>query len=131
MPFRTDKHCRMAPDPEDGLRVLTMRYWPRGVRRDSVHIYAPQLAPSVRLLRRFRELDRIPAIEITATAREEQWQRLMEEFRAEMRLQRESMDELFRRHLTGETISLLCGCHDPLRCHRTVLALLIQNQDSF
>ena len=129
MPFRTEKHCRMAADPEDGFRVLSMRYWPRGVRRESVHIYAPQLAPSVQLLRRFKDLDRILATELTASQREDQWQRLMDEYRAEMNLQRESMDELYRRHLTGETITLLCGCHDALRCHRTVLAALIQNSE--
>jgi uncharacterized protein YeaO (DUF488 family) len=108
-----------------------MRYWPRGVRRDSVHIYAPQLAPSIRLLRQFQELDRIPTIELTASRREKQWQGLMDEYRAEMKLQKASMDELFHRHLIGETITLLCGCLDPLRCHRTVLAALIQNQDGF
>ena len=129
MPFRTDKHCRMAADPEDGLRVLSMRYWPRDVHRDSVHIYAPQLAPSVQLLRRFKDLDLIPAVEITASRREDQWQGLMDEYRAEMRLQKASMDEFYRRHLIGETITLLCGCHDPLRCHRTVLAALILNRD--
>ena len=30
-----------------------------------------------------------------------------------------------RRHESGETLTLLCACHDPARCHRTVLADLV------
>ena len=55
----------------------------------------------------------------------------MDEYRAEMKLQKASMDELFHRHLIGETITLLCGCLDPLRSHRIVLVGLNQNQNGF
>jgi uncharacterized protein YeaO (DUF488 family) len=126
MPIRTQKHCRMAKEPEDGLRVLCMRYWPRGVRRDQCDIYAPNLAPSAQLLRAFRVLDDIPPEKITASARETRWQTLMDWYRAEMRLQKGIIEELRRRHRAGETLTLLCGCHDPARCHRTVLAALIR-----
>ena len=34
MPVLTDKHCRVVPAPEDGTRILVMRYWPRGVKKD-------------------------------------------------------------------------------------------------
>ena len=33
--------------------------------------------------------------------------------------------ELRARHERGDTITLLCGCHDPARCHRSVLANLV------
>lgn len=42
------------PSPQDGVRVLAARYWPRGVRREAVDEYAPALAPSRDLLRAYR-----------------------------------------------------------------------------
>ena len=33
--------------------------------------------------------------------------------------------ELRARHERGDTITLLCACHDPARCHRSVLANLV------
>ena len=33
--------------------------------------------------------------------------------------------ELRARHERGETNSLLCTCHDPARCYRSLLATLI------
>src|SRR3546814_12789744 len=44
------------PDaPEDGSRVLVDRLWPRGLRKDAVHLqhWARDLAPSNALRRRF------------------------------------------------------------------------------
>jgi uncharacterized protein YeaO (DUF488 family) len=129
MTILTAKHCRIAPSTEDGTRILTMRYWPRGVRKDRFHIYAPHLAPSAKLLRAFQQLNEIPAVQLTATGREERWQALMNQYREEMVLQRDAIRELRQRHLAGETITLLCGCHEPARCHRTVLAELILRGD--
>jgi uncharacterized protein YeaO (DUF488 family) len=43
MPILTNKHCRVLPAAEDGSRVLVMRYWPRGVKRDQFHIWLRQL----------------------------------------------------------------------------------------
>ena len=37
----------------------------------------------------------------------------------------EGISELRVRHESGETISLLCVCHDPRQCHRSLLAELI------
>ena len=34
MAILTTKHCREAPAPEDGTRILVMRYWPRGMRKE-------------------------------------------------------------------------------------------------
>jgi uncharacterized protein YeaO (DUF488 family) len=40
------------------------------------------------------------------------------------------IEELRDRHEAGETIALLCGCHDAAKCHRSVLASLILESDS-
>ena len=51
MPILFDKRCRFEPTPEDGVRVLIMRYWPCGVRRDRFDVWLRQLAPSAELLK--------------------------------------------------------------------------------
>jgi uncharacterized protein YeaO (DUF488 family) len=99
-----------------------MRYWPRGVRRDRFDAYAPNLAPSAKLLKKTQERAKLG----TAEGSDEQaWRDFIDEYTAEMASQKSAIGELSKRHLAGETITLLCGCHDAKRCHRTVLASLI------
>ena len=57
--------------------------------------------------------------------RDESWEQFVVAYRSEMSEQRTAIDELRRRHESGDTLSLLCACHDPARCHRTVLADLV------
>ncbi len=51
MPIRIEKHCRKTPEPKDGTRLLVMRFWPRGVRKERFDAWMRELAPSVELLR--------------------------------------------------------------------------------
>jgi uncharacterized protein YeaO (DUF488 family) len=54
-----------------------------------------------------------------------QWEAFVRDYVIEMEDQRGLIHELRLRHEHGETLTLLCGCHDPTRCHRSVLARLI------
>lgn len=47
------KRVYEAPAPDDGLRLLVERLWPRGLRRDAAHIdhWFKDLAPSSELRR--------------------------------------------------------------------------------
>ena len=47
MPFQEDS---IYNPPGVGWRVLVMRRWPRGVRKDRIHEWFPDAAPSVDLL---------------------------------------------------------------------------------
>jgi uncharacterized protein YeaO (DUF488 family) len=125
LPILISKHCRIEPSSEDGFRLLTMRYWPRGVRRDRFDAYARNLAPSASLLKKSRRRDEISAGERGGSDDEQAWLEFIEEYSAEMASQMPAISELSKRHLAGETITVLCGCHDPARCHRSVLASLI------
>lgn len=97
------------PASGDGTRVLIMRYWPRGIRKDKVDVWLRELGPVIPLLRAF--LDE----EIT-------WEQYVPRYRAG--LQRpEAQDALaeVRRLARRGPVTLLCGCADPRRCHRTLL----------
>jgi len=128
LPILTSKHCRQTPDAEDGTRILVMRYWPRGVPRTRFHIWMRQLAPSVALLKAFKDLASKRPLFAPDGYRTPEWLALMDCYRAEIRRQKPELLDLGRRHLEGETLTLLCGCHDPDRCHRTVLASLILDE---
>ncbi len=131
MPILTEKHCRMAPAPEDGTRVLVMRRWPRGVRKDRFHTWDRHLGPSETLLDSFLNLlDSLPEGSEVGPGYPA-WDGLMARYVEEMRDQQESIRELRRRHQAGEVITLLCTCHDPAGCHRTVLAGLILEPDRY
>lgn len=41
-------------EEKDGTRVLVMRLWPRGIRKDRVDLWLKELAPVVPLLRAYR-----------------------------------------------------------------------------
>jgi uncharacterized protein YeaO (DUF488 family) len=110
-------------DPEqegDGLRVLVCRYRPRGVRKEDEtwDVWLPDLGPS-------RELHadlygkRGPPIG---------WRQYRSRYLAEMRERCEVLEQIARKVRQGETVTLLCSsaCHDPERCHRTLLAKLLE-----
>ncbi len=121
MPILTHKHVRLHRSPEDGERLLVMRYWPRGVRREAVDRWLRDLAPSAGLLREYRERSD-PATRSEATGED---RLCVPEYLAEMAAQEPLIGELRASHERGETITLLCACHDPARCHRSVLARLV------
>ena len=119
----TKRWCDPADDA-DGFRLLVCRYRPRGVRKtdETWDDWWPHLGPS-------RELHaaywgkRGPPIG---------WAEYRRRYLAEMRTQREALDELRRRLAAGERITLLCSsaCVDEARCHRTLLAGLLAGKRS-
>ncbi len=121
MPILIEKHVRLHRSPEDGERLLVMRYWPRGVRREAVDRWLRDLAPSARLLREYRERSDA-ATRSEATGEDRLW---VPAYLAEMAAQAPLIGELRERHERGDTITLLCACHDPARCHRGLLATLV------
>ena len=54
MPGVRLKRIYDEPEPEDGLRILVTRYWPRGVPREKADWYEPKAAPSRELLHAFK-----------------------------------------------------------------------------
>jgi uncharacterized protein YeaO (DUF488 family) len=100
------------PSPDDGYRLLVMRLWPRGVRKDAVDGWEKELAPSLDLLRAFQS-GRID------------WDEFARCYRAEVAEKRVLLDDLSRRARTG-TVTVLCGCRDESRCHRTLLKELVE-----
>lgn len=113
MPIRT-KNVRDPAEAADGFRLLVMRYWPRGISKERAHGWERALSPSPDLIKAYR-------------GGKIGWAEFARRYRAEMRGQTEALAALRARARRG-TVTLLCGCPDESRCHRTLLARLVTPQ---
>lgn len=109
-------------EPDDGFRLLVCRLRPRGVSKDEEtwNDWWADLGPSRALLDDFHGKHGPPI------AWEAYVARYLDEMRGAQQLWR--IRDLGRRLAAGEVITLLCSsaCRDPARCHRTLLARLIE-----
>ena len=95
--------------PDDGLRVLVDRLWPRGMKRDTagVDLWLRDVAPSAELRRWFGH---DPA----------RWSEFVERYRAEL-AGNPALSELLARVRQGGTVTLLFGAKDTE--HNNAVAL--------
>ena len=108
----------------EGLRIGTVRYPPRGVRkdqyaaRDFFDLWLPDLAPT-------------PATVKVAQAAttERQWQGYVKRYRREMAApeKRRLLDLLAALSLHAD-FSVGCYCEDERRCHRSILRALLEER---
>jgi len=99
------------PAAADGHRVLVMRYWPRGIRKDKVDDWQKDLGTSPELIRAWKG---------GGIAWPEFARRYREEMRAHL-CRIADLAELAR----NRTVTLLCGCRDEEHCHRSILKELV------
>jgi len=113
MPVRT-KRVYDPAEPGDGTRILVMRIYPRGVRRNSFDEWRKELGTAPELIKAWK------AGTIT-------WAELSKRFKAQMKdhQAQASLQELARRART-ERLTLLCGCGDEKHCHRSLLKAMIE-----
>jgi uncharacterized protein YeaO (DUF488 family) len=98
----------------DGYRVLTTRYWPRGISKNAIDEYNIKTSPSRELLREFKHEG------LT-------WDQYVPRYLAEMREEpARSEIERLAKLAQERTITLMCICEDENRCHRSLLRGLIE-----
>ena len=119
MPVKT-KRWNDPCEPDDGLRLLVCRYRPRGVKKTDERWdeWWPELGPSRALHAAYWGKSGRPLSFAEYTPR----------YLEEMTAQTFRLRALGDRVAAGETVTLLCSsaCTDPARCHRTLLARLIE-----
>jgi uncharacterized protein YeaO (DUF488 family) len=108
----------------DGERLLVCRYRPRGVRKadETWDAWSPHLGPSRELHAAIYGKEEAPIA----------WRAFEKRYKAEMKAQKGAIAALAKRVDAGEKITLLCSsaCEEPTRCHRTILAALIERARS-
>jgi len=100
------------PDPGDGRRVLVMRYWPRGVRKEAAGEWRRELGTSPELIKDWKS----GAIK---------WAEFLRRYRKEMAAQSESIRDLAQQARRG-TVTLLCNDADSPHSHCAVLKEIIE-----
>lgn len=103
-----------AEGPDEGYKLLIMRIWPRGIRKDRFDEWDKDLAPSPALLKDWLKKV-IPFTEFRAR------------YIKEMESQKEKIKALARR-AKKETITLFCHEREDTYCHRKMLKELIEKQ---
>lgn len=101
-------------DPADGVRVLIMRLWPRGIRKERVDRWLKELGPVKELLREFldKKID---------------WNGYTPRYLAGLsRPEAQAAIAEVRALARTSRVTLLCGCADATRCHRTLLKAYLE-----
>ncbi len=95
---------------EDGTRVLVMRLWPRGIRKETVDLWLKELGAELANLKAYK-------------AGTIDWPEMRRRYLAGLARPdcQAALGELRRLAAPG-TVTLLCSCEDETRCHRTLLA---------
>jgi uncharacterized protein YeaO (DUF488 family) len=108
-------------EDDDGYRLLVCRFRPRGLKREDEtwDAWLPQLGPSPELHAAVYGKNGAPI----------PWEEYAARYVAEMRTQGFFIRGLGDKTRRGEALTLLCSsaCVDPARCHRTLLARLIDD----
>jgi len=94
----------------DGLRVLVMRRWPRGIRKERVDLWLKELGADLDLLRDWK------AGRVT-------WPERRKRYLDGLRAAAAAAQLAELRELAGgaRTVTLLCACKDENECHRSLL----------
>ncbi len=102
-------------EADDGHRLLVMRHWPRGVRKERVDAWEPGLAPTRELLAEFN-------------TRMIGWPEYARRFLREMATRPDAIAALdaLRERSALETVTIICGCKDATRCHRALVKGLVE-----
>ena len=110
------------PEPGDGFRLLVTRYRPRGVKSsdETWDAWDPALGPSKALHAAVYGKAGAPI----------GWDEYRARYLEELAEQEYRLTALANRVRAGETITLLYSSHctDPERCHRTLLARLVEER---
>lgn len=100
--------------PEDGIRILVMRKWPRGVRKEKITYWKKELGPSTQLLDDWNN-------------HKISWEQYEKRFKNEMQNseQQKAIKEITSL-LKKQNVTLLCWEKSDHHCHRRLLKELIE-----
>ncbi|HET6371334.1 MAG TPA: DUF488 family protein [Nitrospiria bacterium] len=101
------------PASNEGLRLLVMRYWPRGVKKERIDRWVREVSPSPGLIKKLKS-GRLS------------WKEFEKAYFKEMKEETAASNVRELRALAQEgPITLFCGCAEEARCHRGLLKRLV------
>jgi uncharacterized protein YeaO (DUF488 family) len=108
------KRVYEPPAASDGLRILVMRLWPRGIKKTAVDLWLKELGADVANIRAWK-------------AGQLAWPEMRRRYLAGLKrpAAAEQLAEL-KAHSRQRPVTLLCSCEDEARCHRGILKSLLE-----
>ena len=110
--IKIDKSVYDKPERADGVRILVMRIWPRGISKEKVDLWIKDLGTEKELIRQWKQ-------------GKLSWAEYSKRYLASLRGKEELLKQVAERSRKG-TISLLCTERDPNKCHRSLLKEAIE-----
>ena len=111
------KRVYEPPSPEDGVRILIDRLWPRGLTKSAAHVdlWLKEVAPSHELRQWYHhDVDR--------------YSEFVERYRAELQPKRAELGAILERSRKG-TVTLLFGARESSHSNASALLELLQELD--
>jgi uncharacterized protein YeaO (DUF488 family) len=105
------KNIYEPSEPGDGYRVLVMRFWPRGVKKEKADCWEKELGTSPQLIKKWK-------------SGSISWSDFSKQYISLMSEQKDKIAQLAQK-AKKETITLLCSCRDAEHCHRELLRQLV------
>jgi len=104
------KRAYSEPGRQDGCRVLVDGLWPRGIKKEALHIdaWCRDVAPSVELRRWFGH-------------REELWPQFRERYMEELKSHADAIDDMLESAKGHSTLTLIYGARDEEHNNAVVL----------
>lgn len=112
------KRAYEKPSPEDGLRVLVERFWPRDLdeKHAKIDLWLQELAPSEKLHVRFGH-----------SLSPEEWDEFQSLYRQELEQKHKSI-KLLRKKMAEGPLTLLHAAHNPDHSGAAVLKRFLEEQ---
>jgi len=100
-------------EPGDGIRILVMRLWPRGIKKSHVDTWLKELGAQPPLIKAWK-------------AGKISWPEFRHRYLAGLKIAaaQAQLKEVKALAKAG-TVALLCSCPDEARCHRGLLKQLL------
>ena len=98
-------------EPDDGYRILVMRFWPRGISKDKIDSWEKELGTPAELIKEWKN----GSIK---------WQQFSKKYLDSVSDKGDIIARIAR-IAKKQAITLLCSCKDSEKCHRILLKQLL------
>ena len=116
--IRVEKSIYDPASTSDGVRILVMRMWPRGIKKSKVDKWLKELGTEKDLIKRWKEgrmsLEAFRSSYISDLAKSRDAQAAIELVVGLL--------------MHGDVVTLLCGEKDASRCHRSFLKQVLEEK---
>ncbi len=114
--IKTEKTVYEPKEAKDGVRILVMRIWPRGISKDKVDEWQKELGTEPELIKKWK-------------AGKISWDAFAKEYKESLKGKEELLQKLAK-EAKKHTLTLLCSCKDEKHCHRYLLKEAIEKLKS-